>query len=381
MKELKGARICLATSAHQPDDDRIFFKEARSLVRAGADVTILCSKGKKVPPETYGVNFLNYDGGGNLRQRVLSVGALQDALAMRRFDVIHCHEPDGLLAALRVKLWSGTKIIFDSHEMWSAVAAGRFPKPLWGPVMAAYQLEERKWIARCDAAIGASWAISEYLTRVLGQERVATILNVPVVGVFEESSKKEWSDTTILCHDGYLTFARGLKVMAEAVRRVSLNHRVIFKIIGDVFGQERIWLERFIKKHHLDNVIVSTGWLPYIEVGAALAPCHIGLIAFKETPNNIVTSSNKVFNYMFYGIPFVGPHFRLSKIKLVEEERCGVLADSHNAKSYANAIIRMIQNRDETVEMSQRALYASQTRYRWEHMEPILFDLYRRVLS
>ena len=36
-------RICLATSGHEADDDRIFFKEARSLVRAGAEVTLAIS--------------------------------------------------------------------------------------------------------------------------------------------------------------------------------------------------------------------------------------------------------------------------------------------------------------------------------------------------
>jgi glycosyltransferase involved in cell wall biosynthesis len=131
----------------------------------------------------------------------------------------------------------------------------------------------------------------------------------------------------------------------------------------------------------LAEIIVRTGWLPYGDVGKALSPCHIGLIALQETPNNIVTSSNKVFNYMLYGIPFIGPQFRLAKRKLVEDIQCGVLADSHSPESYAEAICHMIQDRAGTLKMSQRALNASRTKYRWEHMEPILLELYERVLS
>ncbi len=381
MSGIQSTRICMAASSHPPGDDRIFFKEARSLARAGADVTVLSSKGKRPPEIADGVKFANYDGGGGLRQRAFSIGALENALAAGRFDVIHCHEPDGLLAALRVKRQSGVKVIFDSHEMWAATLAGRFPRPFWGPVMGAYQWLERKWIAQCDGAIGASWAISDYLSGILGPECVANILNVPVVDVFGEGPAREWGELTILCHDGHLTFNRGLKTMAEAVRMVSPKHRVVLKIIGDVFGDERIWLDRFIERHGLEQTIVRTGWLPYAEVGKALAPCHIGLIALQKTPNNVVTSSNKVFNYMLYGIPFIGPDFRLAKIKLVEEERCGVLADSRDPESYAAAITRMIEDQAGTMEMAIRALNASKTKYRWQHMEPVLLDLYRQVLD
>ena len=210
---------------------------------------------------------------------------------------------------------------------------------------------------------------------------MANVLNVPVVDVFGEGPAREWGELTILCHDGHLTFNRGLKTMAEAVRMVSPKHRVVLKIIGDVFGDERIWLDRFIERHGLEQTIVRTGWLPYAEVGKALAPCHIGLIALQKTPNNVVTSSNKVFNYMLYGIPFIGPDFRLAKIKLVEEERCGVLADSRDPESYAAAITRMIEDQAGTMEMAIRALNASKTKYRWQHMEPVLLDLYRQVLD
>jgi glycosyltransferase involved in cell wall biosynthesis len=126
-------------------------------------------------------------------------------------------------------------------------------------------------------------------------------------------------------------------------------------------------------------VIVRTGWLPYEQVGRAIASCHIGLIALQHLPNNVPTSSNKVFNYMLYGIPFVAPDFRLSKIKLVQDERCGVLADSSSPESYANAIMGLIAHREATLRMGHDALKASQEKYRWEHMEGELVALYGRL--
>lgn len=379
MSLLSGLRIVHATSGHPADDDRVFFKEARSLVRAGADVTLLCSDTTKPPANLYGVRYQTYPGGGALKRRLITRRQLESALAEGPYDVIHCHEPDGLLAALRVKRKTGVKVIFDSHEMWGATLAQRFPPWSWRMISRSYQWLESRWIAQCDRAIGASWAISDYLASILGPEHVATILNVPVTDVFAPPVAKSWEDPITFCHDGRLSFDRGLKTMAEAIRQVSEKHPVRFKIVGDVFGEERDWLTAFIDQYRLQEVITRTGWLPYEEVGAALAPCHIGLIALLQLPNNVVTSSNKVFNYMLYGMPFIGPSFRLAKQKLVAEERCGVLADSADPASYAAAMQWMIENKSETQAMAERALNASRTKYRWEHMEPLLVDLYARL--
>ncbi len=379
MSPLSGLRIVQATTSHPANDDRIFFKEARSLVRAGADLTLLCSDVTKPPADLHGMRYQTYPGGGTLRRRLITRRHLESALAEGQYDVIHCHEPDGLLAALNVKRKTGVKVIFDSHEMWGATLAQRFPPWSWNMVSTGYQWLEAGWIAKCDRVIGASWAISDYLASILGRERVATILNVPVTDVFAPPVGKSWEDPIIFCHDGHLGFDRGLKTMADAIRQVSATHPAQFKIVGDVFGEERNWLTAFIDEYHLQDVIARTGWLPYEQVGDALAPCHIGLIALQNLPNNVVTSSNKVFNYMLYGMPFIAPTFRLAKQKLVAEEHCGLLADSADPATYAAAMRWMIENKSETQAMAERALNASRTKYRWEHMEPILFDLYARI--
>lgn len=371
----------MATSGHDADDDRIFFKEARTLAKGGAEVVVLCAKGRKPPAKTDGVRFANYGGSGCLKDRILNIRTFEQAIADQRCDVVHCHEPDGLIAALRVKRRFGVKVIFDSHELWSGVAAGRFPKLGWPLGAALFRSFERRWISRCDAAIGASCSISEYLASILGADRVATILNVPVVDVFGEGAKKVWGAETILCHDGHLPFGRGLKTMVEATRLLATRHRVIFKIVGDVFGAEKEWLDSYIAEHHLEGVIVRTGWLPYQDVGQAIAPCHIGLICLLPSPNNCIAAPNKCFNYLLYGLPIVGPAYPRSHFAILEREGCAALADPTSPEAYADALLTMISRRDKTAEMAVRARELSKSKYRWQHMEPILLDIYQRVIS
>jgi hypothetical protein len=64
MRTLSGVRVCMATSAHLATDDRIFFKEARSLVCAGADVVVLCGRGMTPPTKRDGVRFEHHEGWG-----------------------------------------------------------------------------------------------------------------------------------------------------------------------------------------------------------------------------------------------------------------------------------------------------------------------------
>jgi glycosyltransferase involved in cell wall biosynthesis len=379
---LAGLRVAMATTGHKPLDDRIFFKEARSLAKAGAEVVLIHSDAFEPPDERDGVVFQPYSGGGSLRRRLRTATVLARVLSQGRFDVVHCHEPDGLWAALEARRRSPCRVIFDSHEMWGAVFAGRMPQRAWPTLEAAFGLVERRQVAQCDAAIGASWAITEHLTGILGAQNVVNILNVPVAEVFGATTEAKPSQPPLLvCHDGTLGFDRGLKTMAEALLLVSRDHPVRFRIVGDVFGAERTWLEHYSATHGLDTIIERTGWLPYHEVGAALAPCHVGLSALQYTPNNIVTSSNKVFNYLLYGMPFIGPTFRLSKQRMVRDDSCGLLADSSDPQSFAGALRSLIEDPGLYKQLAANAAEASRTKYRWEHMEPVLFDLYARVLG
>ena len=80
-------------------------------------------------------------------------------------------------------------------------------------------------------------------------------------------------------------------------------------------------------------------------------------------------------------MPVVAPDFPQSHFAILAKEGCAVLADPRSPQAYAAAISKMISNREETGRMAATARRLSREKYRWEHMEPVLFDLYRRVLS
>ncbi len=373
-------RICHLISRHSPYDGRIFFKEARSLTKKYNDVWIISPSDEKTPQIKDGVNFLYISKSSrDWLGRIKNIKQLYRAALSLKADIYHCHEPESLAVAIKLKIKLNAKIIFDSHEMWSYSIAQRFPRVFHSAIIWLYKWYEQRKISNCDYVLGASWEIAKYLQSIIGTERTETILNCTPEDIFGNVQDKQWGEETIICHDGTLDLSRGLKTMIKAIEIVSKKYQVKFKIVGDVFGEERKWLESYVQNKNLNGIIERTGWLDYRDVGPALAHCHIGLIVLQKIPNNIVTSANKEFNYMHFGIPFIAPDFRLSTNKLIAEEKCGLSADSTSPQSYANAITYMIEHRRETAQMAENARKAVEMKYSWSHMEGKLFNVYKRV--
>lgn len=373
-------RICLLSSGHKPNDDRIFYKEARSLAKIYDDVWIISPYVSDIPVKKDGVKFFSIPAyPRDWFSRFITIRALYNVALALKADLYHCHEPESLMAAIKLKKVLGCKVIFDSHEMYSATLAQRFPKHLHNLIMFMYKFFERSKINKCDFVIGATWSISDHLTRIVGTERTETILNCSLPDIFGEAQKKVWGEEIIVCHDGSLPFSRGLKTMIEAVNMVRKKHKIKFKIVGDVFGAEKQWLESYIRIHSMEDVIELTGWLDYNDVGAAMSECHIGLVALEKVPNHIIAAPNKIFNYMYFGMPFIAPEHCSNIKRLIEEEKCGLLADTDSAGSYAEALCYLIENRDEMIKMGLNAKRAADTKYSWPVMEEKLFNVYGRL--
>lgn len=373
-------RICLITTAHNPDDDRIFFKEARSLVKKYRDVWIVSPHSCRIPLDKDGVKFISIaDHPRTAAGRMKTMKDLFRAAVKLDADIYHCHEPESLFVALQLKDALACKVIFDSHEMYAATVAQRFPRYFHSPIMRLYRLFERRKISRCDFAIGATWGITEYLSDILGKEKTASIFNGSVADIFGEKFARVWGVTTLLCHDGTLTFDRGLKTMIQSVEIVSKRHPVRFRIVGDVYGAEKDWLESYISKRELNQVVERTGWLDYRDVGPAIGECHVGLIAFNDYPNHAIAAPNKLFNYLHFGLPVIVPTHCGGMKRMVEAEQCGLAADADSPAAYADALSYLIEHREEAAAMSANAKRISDGQYNWKVMESRLFDIYAKL--
>ncbi|MBC7077734.1 MAG: glycosyltransferase, partial [Synergistales bacterium] len=107
--------VCILTTVHPPFDTRIFHKEARALVTAGYDLTLIAQHDKNEVVD--GVKVIALPKPKNRFTRIFGLTWRAFRLALRqRADVYHFHDPELLPVGGLLKLLTRAKVIYDVHE-------------------------------------------------------------------------------------------------------------------------------------------------------------------------------------------------------------------------------------------------------------------------
>jgi glycosyltransferase involved in cell wall biosynthesis len=395
-------RVCVVCSRHSLDDARVVHKEAESLRAAGHEVILLFACNDRW-------EYTRFDGrvvatgiaprgetthvgcrvvGAPKRRGLLgkwrSYRELSELAASLEADVYHAHEPDLALAvAVRAKALLRRRgrhalVVHDVHEYPPGETVDLVAGWLKWPAHVAVRTWDR-WIGRkVDHFFTANSIVRGYvLLRIDRRTPVDVLYNGPALRLFPQRPPERWPgpDTPlVLCHEGSLGFDRGLREMVAAVDR--LRDRVRLRIIGDVFGAEREWLEREVAARGLDGVITRTGWLPYAEVGDAVRCSHAGLILFRDNlVNTLAGPPNKLFNYMNAGLPVLSIGFPEMR-RIIREERCGALVEDQTVDAIVRGIEALLASPASLAEMADAGQRAVRERYSWECMERILLAAY-----
>ena len=108
------AKVCILTTVHQPFDTRIFHKEAKTLVQAGYDVTLIAKHSKNEIID--GVKIIALPKPKNRFMRIFGLTWQAFCLALHQnADAYHFHDPELIFIGIFLKLL-GKKVIYDVHE-------------------------------------------------------------------------------------------------------------------------------------------------------------------------------------------------------------------------------------------------------------------------
>src|SRR3954452_16207291 len=161
------------TSAHRPDDTRIFAKECRTLAAAGYAVHLVAPGAQDVVRD--GVRIWGVPPPASGRRLTRMTATVQDVYRRARSigaDLYHFHDPELMTAALLLAR-SGRDVIYDAHE---DLAATMLDKPwlrprLRRPLARLVPRLEPAAARRLAAVVPATPAIAE---RFAGRSRVVT---------------------------------------------------------------------------------------------------------------------------------------------------------------------------------------------------------------
>lgn len=377
-----GSLVCFLSSAHGPQDKRVFQKEARALQEAGLSVTHLCPArdGEVARDETVqGIRIRRYRRGRGIRGRVLGLPRLVREAFREEADVYHCNEVDSWLAGLVAARLRGSKVVFDVHEHYPSIFATRHvPLPLRSLASRFIRFLFKVLSPATDGLVFAKLTVADDFPR---DHPVTTIVrNVPPLRLLEVLPERrgEADQRVVAVHTGVIRRARGWPQMIDALALTT--PRLSLHVVGEFTdGTGSAFDERVGELGLADRVLVEP-WLPFHEAFARLLGADIGLILFQPNiQNHVFASPHKLFDYMLAGLPVIAPAFAIEVADILTRYECGILVDSADPSDIAAALDRLARSSELRREMGLRGRRAVLEELNWEQESAKLLELYRRI--
>lgn len=367
-------KIIHLTSAHPRRDTRIFVKMCCSLAANGHDVTLIVADGLGGELRN-GVTIVDAGASSGRLGRMLDAPRriLKRALALDA-DIYHLHDPELLPIGLKLQR-SGKRVIFDSHEDYSAAILDKhyLPRSVRPAVSRATSIYERYVCLRLAGVIAATPFIRDKFLRM--GIRCLDVNNFPILSELSLSEPPDRKDSLEVCYVGSIAKTRGVEEIVRALELVRTNVRLsIAGILPDL-----PWLDRLRREAVWDRV-VPLGFLDREGVKAVLGRSIAGLVTLHPTPAYRVALPVKMFEYMSAGLPVIASDFPLWR-EIVEGNDCGLCVDPLDPSAIAAAIDRLVSDPGEVSRMGINGRRAVLERYNWEVEERKLLDFYSEVMG
>ncbi len=380
-------KICMITTVHQPFDTRIFHKQARSLVHAGYDVTLLARH--RCDEIVQGVRIKALPLVNRRFTRFLYLTGLAFRLALKqRADVYHLHDPELLPVGLLLRLL-GKAVIYDVHEdnytfLKQKEYLPRIVQILLPPL---FDLFERG-AARCMTVCLAE----KYYRERFPQGRL--VLNYPVLpehpsetdnGAAAQRVRKilnleQHANIKWLLYTGNVLEERGALLQA-AIPRLLPDVGVCFvgecppelaekmkSAAGDAADRLIIYgVGHYVPREVIDACYAGYNWLA-------------GMAIFQPSAHYVKKELTKFFEYMLVGLPILCSNFPNWKA-MVQDQGYGLVVDPGSTKQITEAIKYLSSHNAEAKLMGEHGREAVLQHYNWRSQERNLLNLYREVLE
>jgi glycosyltransferase involved in cell wall biosynthesis len=365
------SHVCIVTTSHVAKDDRIYYKQAISLARAGYRVSMIApSDGAEELP---GMTLLPMPPPRNRWDRYVWNCRRAFFLARRaKADVYHLHDPELLGVGLLLKM-SGKKVIFDAHENYREKLLGmRLPAVLKFPAAWSWTLW-RNLTARCfDHVVAAD----SHIRDLYGGKHCTVIGNYVPLEFGQIESRKPGDGVFRIVYAGGLDVSRGLLKLLDALDLLRLP-AVEFHVAGRCSHPELI--DR-LKNHPR---VVFHGLLPWEEMNQFLATGDLGTLLLQPVCGYDKVSGEgviKLFEYMSLGLPVLYADFPKLRA-FIEPIGAGYPVDPADPVKIAAAITHLYEQPELRQNMGENGQRAVRERYNWEREEQNLLAVYDHVLS
>jgi len=369
-------------------------KEARSLVEAGYQVTVIAwdkSRAHTRLETRDGIKIERIHAwptyGHPLKKIVflpLFWISVIVKLIFRSFHYLHCHDFDTLPCGFFLGKVRGKKIIYDQHDYYSRMIKSNknIPKIIKKPAINIVDRLEKYFVRHIDKIIVVEEVMaSDYPG--LG-DKLVIVSNFPELNFFpDEITPHDEVRSRRLIYVGIMTGIRGIRQCIEAValarEKVKEIELMLVGVINDV--QLNNDIQKMMREDKYQEVVKLVGQVPYSRVPRYLNSAGIGLLLFQPVDYHLrAPYQNKLFEYAGFGLPIIASDFQVYE-DTIRKHKCGILVDPTDPVKIAEAIVYLVEHPAEARAMGKRGIEMVRENYNWSCSEKNLLRLYRSLES
>ncbi|MDX1616613.1 MAG: glycosyltransferase [Candidatus Promineifilaceae bacterium] len=377
-----GRKVCILSSVHPALDNRIFYREARTLRQAGYDVVLIAQHDKDEVRD--GIQILALPSVPRWQRPRLWWLILMKARAVGA-NLFHFHDPELLLVVPWLKLLTRRPTIYDVHEANADFIRLKRYLPGWlrRPLAALVAALEPRLAAFHDGLIFADERIAASFHQV--ELPCATVPNYPLrdlladaMSVTRESIREKQLVVHLGAHDPY----RGSRLMVDAFETVvrRLPEARLWLIGSFVEESHERELRQVIHTRGLSDSIKLLGRVPFADIGHYLSLAQVGWVALQKVPKYEKNVPTKLFEYLAFGLPVVASDLPSVRQFAVDDGPI-VLVAPGVAGEHAAALVELLADPGEGRRLGIVGQQMVNDRYNWSEVEDRLLALYDTVLN
>jgi glycosyltransferase involved in cell wall biosynthesis len=375
-------RACILSSVHRALDNRVFYREARSLQRAGYDVTLIAVYERNEVRD--GIRIVGLPRVPRWRRPLLWARLVREALAAGA-DIYHFHDPELLPVAPWLRLLTGKPTIYDVHEANADFIRVKDYLPAWVRCPLAWTFG---WLepplARLNNAL--LFADDQIAAAFRGVQRPkATLYNYPARSFVEqaaEATQDAGPRPPVVLYLGGLERNRGSQLMIEAFYQVwQMLPQAHLLHVGHMAPPDlEDEVRADVAQRGMEQAVTLAGRVPFAEIGSHLARAAVGWVPWQPVAKNEKNIPTKLFEYMAYGLPVVSSDLASTR-PFVHQGQNGYRVTADDPAAHAKALLDLLQRPAEASALGRRGQELVRTKYNWDEMERRLLALYHELGS
>ncbi|MBU1159244.1 MAG: glycosyltransferase family 4 protein [Candidatus Thermoplasmatota archaeon] len=374
-----ASTLMLLANPYRPDP-RVRI-EARTLVAAGYRVQVLAwgrDTGKTEMTDEEGIEIIRVGPVCPFRSAWRMVSSLprywMAALRASRslqFDLIHSHDLDTLPLGLCISRLTGKPLIYDGHELYSAMV-----KDEVGPMYRPLSMLEHLLVKQADSVVTVSETLAGILSRGRGDNAriVRTSPEATPVSAEEIVSirAKYGIGGFVLGYLGSLEPGRFVEELAEAF---APEDGVTVLIAGSGSLQDRV---KDAAKQR-SNVVYIGSVSAEEALRLTAASDLVAAMMDHRNPNNVIGTPGKILNSMALAKPVV-TNEGLEIARLVESVGCGVVT-RYNRDDFRRSVLESMKDPARLKGMGEKGKNHFDKHLSWSKSRDELLAVYRLLLG